>query len=379
MGEIVWAAGSVHAPQLLTRPPQEDQTQLQAGIDAMGILGSELDATSPDVLILIGIDHVETFFPGSVPAFAIVTGDTATAEFAGHDYEVPIHQGLAVDLLNGLVEEGIDLAYAHEALLGHAFATPLEYIHQGRSIPIIPMFVNVYLPPLPTAKRCIQVGEAIRKVIEKRPEKVAILASGGLSHYPGTWKYFYPEYEFDHWVIQELEDGRPESLLDLTGEQLDEVGNTELLPWLIMFGAIGNKRGELLSYQPTSHHGHGVMRFIPDRGGRGQEPRDIPKYGGFEFKGQGYEFYKYPTPETYPLNKALFALRTNEELVKRFVHDMDGVTKELGVFGEQAEALKTVSTDVLAKAGAHGILAITTTLVIQRAAREAGIDITSVA
>ena len=43
MGEIVWAAGSVHAPQLLTRPPQEDQAQLQAGIDAMGILGSELD------------------------------------------------------------------------------------------------------------------------------------------------------------------------------------------------------------------------------------------------------------------------------------------------------------------------------------------------
>ncbi len=58
---------------------------------------------------------------------------------------------------------------------------------------------------------------------------------------------------------------------------------------------------------------------------------------------------------------------------------MDGVAAELGVSGEQAEALKTVSTDVLAKAGAHGILAITTTLVIQRAAREAGIDITSVA
>ena len=58
---------------------------------------------------------------------------------------------------------------------------------------------------------------------------------------------------------------------------------------------------------------------------------------------------------------------------------MDGVTSELGVTGEQADALKTVSTDALAKAGAHGILAITTTLVIQRAAKEAGVEITSVA
>ena len=379
MGEIVWAAGSVHAPQLLTRPPQEDQAQLQAGIDAMGVLGAELDATQPDALVLIGIDHVETFFPGSVPAFAIVTGATATAEFAGNDYEVPIHQGLARALLDGLVARGVDLAYAHEALLGHAFAVPLEYIHQGRAIPVVPMFVNVYLPPLPSAQRCLEVGQAMRAVFDERPEKIAVLASGGMSHYPGTWKYFFPEYEFDHWVIQELEEGRPESLLELSGEQLDEVGNTELLPWLMMLGATGRRRGELLSYQPTSHHGHGVMRFIPDRGGRGQEPREMPKFGGFEFKGQGYEFYKYPTPETYPLNKALHDLRTNEELVKRFVRDMDGVAAELGVSGPQADALKTVSTDALAKAGAHGILAITTTLVIQRAAREAGVEITSVA
>ena len=146
-----------------------------------------------------------------------------------------------------------------------------------------------------------------------------------------------------------------------------------------MLGATGTQRGELLSYQPTSHHGHGVMRFIPDRGGRGQEHREIPKFGGFEFKGQGYEFYRYPTLETYPLNKALFELRRDESLRARFVRDMDGVAAELGVTGEQAAALKTMSTDVLARAGAHGILAITTTLTLQRSAKEAGIEITSVA
>jgi 2,3-dihydroxyphenylpropionate 1,2-dioxygenase len=378
MGEIVWAAGAVHAPQLITRPPQEDQAQLEADIVAMAELGRELDESKPDVLIVLGIDHVETFFPGSVPAFAIVTGETATAEFAGHNYELPIHQGMARALLDGLVGDGIDLAYTHEALLGHAFVTPFEYIHAGRAIPVVPMFVNVYLPPLPTTHRCIEVGQVMAKVIASRPERVAILASGGLSHYPGTWKYYYPEYDFDRWAIQELEEGRAESLLDLTGEQLDEVGNTEILPWIMMLGATGSPRGELLTYQPTSHHGHAVMRFIPDRGGRGQEHREIPLYGGFAFKGQGYEFYKYPTIETYPLNKALFRLRTDADLRSRFVRDMDGVMPDLGISGAAAEALKTINADAVVAEGAHGILAVTAMLAVQLSARDAGIDVKAI-
>ncbi len=379
MGQIVWASASVHAPQLLTRPPQEDQGQLDADIEAMAELGRELDEAKPDALIVVGIDHVETFFPGAVPAFAIVTGNTATSEYAGHHYQIPIHNGLATGLLDGLIADGIDVAYTHEALLGHAFATPFEYIHAGRQLPVVPMFVNVYLPPLPTTMRCLELGKAIGRVVAKRPERVAILASGGMSHYPGTWKYFYPEYDFDRWVIQELEEGRPESLLELSGEQLDEVGNTELLPWLVMIGAAGVNRGELLTYQPTSHHGHAVMRFIPDRGSRGQPHQERPKFGGFQFKGQGYEFYQYPTLETYPLNRALASLRTDAALRNRFVRDMDSVIAELGLTTEQAAALKTISTEAIVKVGGHGILTLTTMLAVQAAAREAGIQIAAVA
>ena len=243
MGEIVWASASVHAPQLLTRPPQEDQAQLDAGIAAMSALGGLLDETKPDALIVVGIDHLETFFLSAVPTFAIVSGERATASFAGHDYDIPIHQPLARALLDGLVASGHDLAYAQEALLGHAFAVPFEYIHAGRAIPVIPMFVNVYLPPLPTTQRCMDLGAAIAAVIEERPERVAILASGGMSHYPGTWKYYDPEYEFDHGVIQEIEEGRPESPLEPTGEQPDEVGNGELLPAMARRVALGRKRG----------------------------------------------------------------------------------------------------------------------------------------
>ena len=84
MGEFVFGAATVHAPQMLTRPPQEDPAQLDAGIAAMRDLGKLLDETKPDVLLFLGIDHVETFFPNSVPTFAMVTGERATASYAGH-------------------------------------------------------------------------------------------------------------------------------------------------------------------------------------------------------------------------------------------------------------------------------------------------------
>jgi 2,3-dihydroxyphenylpropionate 1,2-dioxygenase len=379
MGEIVFAAATVHAPQLLTRPPQEDQSQLEASITAMAELGQGLDETRPDALIIVGLDHVEAFFPGAVPAFAVVTGERATAEFAGHEYDQPIHQGLANALAEGLIEDGIDLAYMQQAVLGHAFMAPLEYVHAGRPIPVIPMFVNVYLPPLPTPRRAYEVGQAIGRVVASRPERVAILSSGGMSHYPGTHKYFDPEFAFDRWVIQELEEGRVESVLDLTSVQLDETGDTELLTWMVALGASHAERGELLTYQPTSHHGHGVMRFLPLKGERGQAHQEMADYGGFLFRGEGYQFYKHPTPEQYPLARALAELKRSADLRARYVLDIDGVCGELGLSSEHTTAMRTYSTAALVAEGAHGILALSTLLTLQASARDAGIVISSVA
>ena len=81
-------------------------------------------------------------------------------------------------------------------------------------------------------------------------------------------RYPQPAFDFDYWAIEQMERGNHEALLRLTNEQLDEVGNTEMLPWYIMWGATGNVPGELITYQPTWHHGHAVMRFLPNKRNR---------------------------------------------------------------------------------------------------------------
>ena len=356
MGKIVAAMATVHAPQLFTRPPTEDPAQLDADIAAMRELGKTLDETKPDAVIVIGSDHLETFFLSAVPTFAIIAGKTCKASFAGRDYELPTHP-LAEELLDRLVDAGFDMTYSQDAVLGHSFAAVYEWVIEGRAIPVVPVFVNTYLPPLPRARRCEALGKAIREIVERGPERVAIVASGGMSHYPGTWKYPQPAFDFDWWAIAHMERGNPGALLDLTNEQLDEVGNTEMLPWMILFGAIGDERGELLTYQPTWHHGHAVMRFIPNRSSGPSTPEPAAKWK-FEDAG-GYQFYKHPDPAVYRLNKVIFDLRHSQELRRRLFQDTAAVGADYSLTDKETEALgllKDESIDVLRSLKSHPLV-----------------------
>jgi aromatic ring-opening dioxygenase catalytic subunit (LigB family) len=373
MGEIVAAMATCHAPQLFTYPPDEDHRQLDTTIAAMRDLGKILDETRPDVLVFLGSDHLETFSMTCVPIFAILAGSRAVAEFAGRRYDLPIHREMAEDFLNKLVRADFDVSYSEDAVLGHTFAVPFEFVLGTRAIPVVPFHTNVYLPPLPSPKRCAALGRELARIIAGRPERVAILASGGMSHYPGTWKYPHPEFEFDHWALAELRQGHSESVLDLTVEQLDEAGNTELLNWAILLGAIGNQPGELLQYTPTWHHGHAVMRFLPAREGRpvSAPTQGSPVYGGLKFNNEGFQFYKHPPASAYELNKLLFDVRHNAALRRRLLTDLDGVAAEYGLGAEGKEGARALAevgetprisdnASRIVQAGAHPLQALMT-------------------
>jgi 2,3-dihydroxyphenylpropionate 1,2-dioxygenase len=342
MGEIVTAFGVCHSPHLLTRPPDEVPEQSEASIAAMRELGKLLDETQPDVVLFLGSDHLETFDMRCVPTFAIIAGNRVHAEHHNFRYDLPNNRDMAEELLAKLIHADFDVAYSEDALLGHTFATPFEYVLEKRDIPVVPFFTNVYLPPLPTARRCAALGREMAKIIKGRKERVAVIASGGMSHYPGTSKYSSPEFDFDYWMIAELERGNIDAALDLTPTQLDEAGNTEMLSWAIMLGMIGSVPGELIQYTPTWHHGHGYMRFLPER------PRTRPMmekrelYGGFQFKNQGYEFYKHPPAKAAKINKLLYDVRLSQSLIQRLITDFDQVAKDYDLTPEERRVAKNL-------------------------------------
>ncbi len=377
MGKIVNAVATVHAPQLFTRPPSEIPEQLDADIAAMMELGRDLDETKPDLVVVIGSDHLETFFLSSVPTFAVVAGSISHAHFANKDWRLPVHLDFAEDLIAKLMQRGFDMAYSQDAILGHSFAAVYEWVIGARKIPVVPLFVNAYLPPLPSPQRCMALGKALAEIIESRPEKVAIVASGGLSHYPGTWKYPQPAYDFDYWAIAQMERGNFEPLEKLSSEQLDEVGNTEMLPWYFLFGALGNTPGELLTYQPTWHHGHAVMRFLPNK-------RTAPAIGEippeYIFKQGGFEFYKAPKSSAYNLNKVMFDLRHSQNMRLAFLKEPKVIAAQYGLNPEETRALELITDEnidvlrslkphPLVDAGAHPLGMLMCLVVVQAEAR----------
>lgn len=377
MGRIVAGMATVHAPQLFTRPPEEDPRKLDASVEAMRRLGKVLDDTRPDALIVFASDHMETFFLQSVPTFCMVASEKANTAFVGRTWAPRIHQGLAEGLLEGLVQKEFDMAYSQDALLGHSFAAPFEWVLGGRDIPVVPIFINTYLPPLPSARRCAALGKAIAEIVASRPENVALLASGGMSHYPGTWKYYKPAYDFDRWCIRELENGHSESFLNLSPEQLDEVGNTEMLPWAPVLGAIQPQHMELYSYQETEHHGHAVARFHSGIKTDAEPPSQ------FHFHNHPYHFYNHPALDAYRLNKLLYDSRHKPNLRTRMFNNITAVANEYQLAPANREALEEVfqfrhvygekpalDAEPLVKQGAHPIGALMAVHVLQKEYRQ---------
>ena len=85
-----------------------------------------------------------------MPAFTFVLSPEVHAHYMHQRRTARVHTELAAHLLRGVIERDFDLTYSQDAVLGHAFLTPLEFIVGDRDIPIVPILVNTYLPPIPS-------------------------------------------------------------------------------------------------------------------------------------------------------------------------------------------------------------------------------------
>jgi 2,3-dihydroxyphenylpropionate 1,2-dioxygenase len=258
---LVAAAALPHTPQLLVRPPTEDRDLVLRVHAALGEVKRRLTAARVDVIALIGGDHIEGFFLNAVPALAVYVGARAAGEFGRYRYAFEVHEPLARAVVEQGIEAGFDLTYSQDVPLDYAFYVPLHFAMPAPPVPIVPLYVNVYLPPQPAPARCYAWGRALRAILDGRPERVALLASGGLSHFPGTDRYGSPDFEFDRALLASLAEGRGAETARFTGDELDKAGNVELRTWITLLGALGGARAEVLAYEPSWHHGNAVVTW----------------------------------------------------------------------------------------------------------------------
>src|SRR5918912_4244964 len=244
---VVAAAIVPHAPQFLTLPETEDRAQVGRVNAAMRAIGDKFRALDPDLVIV----HC-------VPPFAIHCGTRAEGS-GGHSGTWPIDGAAGYALLRQLLDVGFDPAFTLDAKLGTAFTIPLEFCGYAREQPFLPIFVNAYVPPQPSPERCFAFGRALAQAIERVERRAVVLASGGLSHYPGTPRYPEPDIDTDRVIFERLAAGNLRYLLSFDGAALDRTGNVECRSLQILAGMIGDRKPQSALFEPSWHHIYAVL------------------------------------------------------------------------------------------------------------------------
>ena len=222
-------------------------------------MGDRCVAARPDALVIVADDHLNAFSFNAVPAFCVRIGthvDRMVQEEAeafdkvleGMPARYPLHESLANGILERGLADGFDLAFSWEAPLDHAFLSPANTMYGDRAIPpLVPIWVNCFVAPQPTAARCFALGRHIAKVVAASPWNVAVIGTGGLSHFPELALSRVGETDtvFDRKVLHWLGEGEHEPLAALSADELHKAGEHELLNWIVVAGAVTPARAEL--------------------------------------------------------------------------------------------------------------------------------------
>jgi len=197
MADVVAAISMSHAPGILGWPETAAADVRARMFHAIELTAGYLDRARPDVVVAFLDDHFENIYRNLSPTFAIGVAD---AHRGPPDYflqalrlerplSVPSNRRLAQAILEHTVHAGFDVARMGEIEYGNNLIAPWVLIRPQNDIPVVPIFINAYNPPLPTMARAFDFGLAVRAVIDAAPEslRVAFLATGGLSHWPPIW------------------------------------------------------------------------------------------------------------------------------------------------------------------------------------------------
>ena len=352
MTTVVGGAMLPHAPQFFTMPDTEDKKNVQQVRDVAAKIGDRLRALNPDLWIIFSNDHAEQFFHNAAPPFTVHVGGEATGEFAGRKFHWNIPSEIGFEIVRQLYRQNFDPAFTSTAHIDYAIGIPLTHI--GHTGPVLPIFVNAYLPPQPTMERCYAFGQAIARTVTALGLKTVILSSGGMSHFPGTDRYSNPELAWDNKVLEKLSTGNLKSLIGYDEAELDDTGNIELRCWACAAGALGERKPDIVSMDPSWHHNYASLAW-------------------FDGKPEEHAVH-YPSikPELVELTTALHGLAHNADDRKRFITDAGAYAAQFKLSDDQRDALVKLDVPLMVKMGAHPLVPFLANMQITQLRRSLG-------
>ena len=231
---------------------------------------------TPDVAIIVYNDHASYFGMEIMPTFAMGIADKYGICDEGYGPRpIPDVEGapeLSTFLAASLIMQDFDMTILNVLDVDHGLTVPMSLMFGTPDkwpTKVIPLPVNVVMNPQPSGERCLALGKAIRKAVQAYDEdlSVQVWGTGGMSHQIQGARAGLVNAPWDKQFMDDLVND-PETLQYKPHlEYMIEAGSegVELIMWLIMRGAMGDKVDEVYRFYhvPASNTAVGHMIMTP--------------------------------------------------------------------------------------------------------------------
>jgi 2,3-dihydroxyphenylpropionate 1,2-dioxygenase len=222
---LVYAGVLSHAPGITGRADLVKNTAKRDEFYAkLDVQRQEIEATGAEALIVMAAEHFANFFMNNMPAFCVGIGAKYSGPIEDPEWlkidrtDVPGAPDLGRRLTKEIMQT-VDTAYAEEWKFDHGIMVPLNFLTPKYDMPIIPVNINCQGPPLTPLHRAWAFGEAIRRACDAVPEKIALVGTGGISHWPATPDSGKINEEWDREFLDRLVRHDKDALLSYTDEE----------------------------------------------------------------------------------------------------------------------------------------------------------------
>jgi len=255
---LVFAGICSHAPGITGRSERADpvvRDEFYANLDRMrqAIVDSGAEA-----LVVVAAEHFANFFMNNMPAYAMGMGEEYEGPIEDPEWlgiphtTIPGNPDLSKRIITEVMQS-VDVAYAEEWKMDHGIMVPLHFLTPNYDLDIIPVNINCQGPPLTPLGRTWEFGKALRRACDSVPEKIAVVGTGGISHWPATPNSGKIVEEWDREYLEAWVANDKEKLLSYTDEDtLKDAGQGgfEIRTLTAISGLCEGSKGDLWFYAP---------------------------------------------------------------------------------------------------------------------------------
>ncbi|NND50216.1 MAG: extradiol ring-cleavage dioxygenase, partial [Rhizobiales bacterium] len=255
---LVYAGVTSHGPGMTGRAHLvEDVAERDRLYAALAAQSQAIRDSGAQVLVVVAAEHFANFFMNNMPPFCIGLGERHSGPIEDPDWlrinkvEIAGAPELARKM-TAQIMQSVDVAYAEEWQFDHGIMVPLHFLTPKYDLPVIPININCQGPPLTPLKRAWAFGEALRRACDHAEEAIAVIGTGGISHWPATPDSGKINEAWDREFLDRLARQDKLALLSYSDEQTyleAGQGGFEIRTYIATAAAAGGK-GELQFYTP---------------------------------------------------------------------------------------------------------------------------------